>query len=265
MIFLLNWQCYFALKNWKKSSGAVLPEWLNIVGQFEIMASFSILAFDHPGWCFPELVKDKYFFNAKDLGHPLLPEKSCIHNDFLFKGDGKVVMVTGSNMSGKSTMLRTVGINLILAYSGAPVCASKMKCSIMYIYTSMRVVDNLKSNISSFYAELLRIKMILDAIRSGKEVFFLLDEIFKGTNSRDRKMGAIAVLKNLTTAKTTGIVSTHDLELTDLERNKDFNLMNYYFKETYQNKKIFFDYKIRKGVSYTSDVKYLMEIIGLSL
>jgi DNA mismatch repair ATPase MutS len=166
-------------------------------------------------------------------------------------------------MSGKSTLLRTVGINLVLAYAGAPVCASVFRCPVMDIYTSMRTSDKLEEGISSFYAELLRVKMIIEAARSGKPLLFLLDEIFKGTNSMDRHTGASMLIKKLSGFGAMGLVSTHDLELAELEKNSGSRIMNYHFQEYYENNEIHFDYKLRPGVSNTRNAIYLMKMAGI--
>ena len=169
---------------------------------------------------------------------------------------------SGSNMSGKSTFLRTVGINLLLSYIGAPVYAEKFECGIMNIYTCMRTKDNLEESISSFYAEILRIKILIEACKKGERVFFLLDEIFKGTNSKDRHVGATVLIKQLIQYGGVGLVSTHDLELCDLE-NK--NIVNYNFKEYYEDNKIKFDYKLRRGKSVTQNAIHLMKLAGIEI
>ncbi len=168
-------------------------------------------------------------------------------------------------MSGKSTLLRTVGINLVLAYAGAPVCAQRFNCSMLQIHTCMRVSDNLGENISSFYAELLRIKQIVSASKTEKNIFFLLDEIFKGTNSQDRHAGAKVLIRQLSKAGAMGMVSTHDLELGDLERESDRKIRNYHFREYYKNDEIHFDYKLRPGISTTRNAMYLIKMAGIDV
>jgi len=195
------------------------------------------------------------------MGHPLLIN-TCVANSLKFEPPENILLITGSNMSGKSTLLRTVGINLVLAYAGGNVCAKTFKCSIMDIYTCMRVNDDLEKNISSFYAELLRIKMIVNAVEEGQTVFFLLDEIFKGTNSIDRHTGAKALIMKLSKAKVLGLVSTHDLELGDLEKESN-KVKNYHFQESYKDNEIYFDYKLRPGVSTTRNAAFLMKMAGI--
>jgi DNA mismatch repair ATPase MutS len=187
-----------------------------------------------------------------------------VYNDLTIDGKFKVVLITGSNMSGKSTLLRTAGINLVLAYAGAPVCAKSFGASIMKIYTCMRIKDNLEESISSFYAELLRIKRIISEADSGERVFFAMDEIFKGTNSQDRHIGAKVLINKLSHTNSIGLVSTHDLELCDLEQKND-KIANYHFQEYYIDGSINFDYKLRIGPSTTRNALHLMRLAGIEV
>ena len=263
IIFLLDYHCMFALEKWKGKSGHSLRTWLAVIGRWEELSSLATIKYDNPDWCFPRFTISNQNLSAQAMGHPLLFSEARVCNDLNIKGSGKVLLITGSNMSGKSTLLRTVGLNLVLAYTGAPVCASGFTCSIMDIYTSMRVNDNLEKNISSFYAELLRIKTIIQAASKSNSILFLLDEIFKGTNSKDRHMGAAAVIRTLSTMGAVGLVSTHDLELADLEHDKDIDLENYHFSESYANNQIIFDYRLCAGVSKTTNAIYLMKMVGI--
>ena len=261
VVFLLDYQFMFALEKWKEKSGSNLKNWLDIIGEFEALSSLAILKHDYPEWTMPELSEGLPSFSAEEMAHPLLVN-SGIANDLKFELPENILLITGSNMSGKSTLLRTSGINLVLAYAGTVVCARMFRCSIMDIYTCMRVSDNLEKNISSFYAELLRIKMIVKAVEEGQTIFFLLDEIFKGTNSIDRHTGAKALIKKLSKEKILGLISTHDLELGDLEKESDM-IKNYHFQEYYENDEIYFDYKLRPGVSQTRNAEYLMKMAGI--
>jgi len=261
IVFLLDYQFMFALERWKGESGSNLRDWLNIIGEFEALSSLAVLRHDYPEWAMPEFLKDKPIFTAEEMGHPLLIN-SCVANNLKFEFPESILLITGSNMSGKSTLLRTAGINLVLAYAGTAVHAKMFKCSIMDIYTCMRVNDNLEKNISSFYAELLRIKIIVKAVEEGKIIFFLLDEIFKGTNSIDRHTGAKALIKKLSKEKLLGLISTHDLELGDLAKESN-KIKNYHFQEYYENDKICFDYKLRPGISQTRNAAFLMKMAGI--
>ncbi|KNY30411.1 MutS family DNA mismatch repair protein [Pseudobacteroides cellulosolvens] len=263
ILTLWDFQCMTAIEKWKQSSGKFLLSWIKAIGKVEALCGLAIISFDNPKWPMPDIWDSKPFIEAKGLGHPLLGQNG-VSNDLKIKNQVKVLLITGSNMSGKSTLLRTVGINLVLAYAGAPVCAQSFSASIADIHTCMRVSDDLGKSISSFYAELLRIKEIVNRAESGEKVFFLLDEIFKGTNSRDRHMGARVLIKRLCQLNCSGLVSTHDLELSDLE-NEGFEVKNYHFEEYYKDNKINFDYKLREGVSTTRNAVYLMRLAGIDI
>lgn len=263
VLTLWDYQCLISFEKWKSQSGKLLHVWLDVLGEMEALASLAVIRFDHPGWCMPRVIEGSPSFKATALGHPLLNDNR-ICNNLIFHSPMNVMLVTGSNMSGKSTFLRTAGINLVLAYAGAPVCAADFSCSVMRIFTCMRVSDNLEKSISSFYAELLRIKMLVEAVEQDQSVFFLLDEIFKGTNSRDRHTGAKILVKKLSRAKTLGLVSTHDLELGELDKESE-GIRNYHFQEYYRDDGIFFDYKLRPGVSATRNAAYLMRMAGIDV
>lgn len=264
IITLWDYQCMFALEKWKRDSGKSLEAWLNAIGEMEVISSMSIIKYDNPEWAMPKIVEEKDIISAKNMGHPLLTN-ARVCNDFKIEKPASILLITGSNMSGKSTLLRTVGINLILAYIGAPVCADEFTCSMMNVYSCMRVSDDLERNISSFYAELLRIKKIVEASKENKKIFFLLDEIFKGTNSMDRHTGAKVLINKLRKEGAVGLVSTHDLELGDLEKESSGRIKNYHFKEYYKDNKIYFDYKLRSGISTTRNALYLINMIGIDV
>ncbi|MCY6371695.1 MutS-related protein [Clostridium ganghwense] len=260
-VFLWDYHCMINLEKWRKLYGENFEKWLETIGTIEELASFSTLAFDNSDWTMPNFKNDEFVFKGKNMGHPLLGNKKVCNDLTIGKGK-KVVLITGSNMSGKSTFLRTAGINLVLAYAGAPVCAKNFECSIMEIFTCMRISDNLEKNISSFYGELLRIKELVRKTKEGRNIFFLLDEIFKGTNSIDRHTGARILINKLSKEKVLGMISTHDLELGSLQK-ENYSVINYHFEEYYRNNKIYFDYKLRGGVSTTRNAMYLMKIAGI--
>jgi len=262
-ITLWDFHCMVALESWKKESGKGLKNWLHTLGEVEMLSSASLLAYDHPDWCFPQFSQENPGLKAEAIGHPLLPA-TRVTNDVELKHKGEILLITGSNMSGKSTFLRTVGVNLVLAYLGAPVCARSFHCGFLELYTSMRINDNLDTGTSSFFAELKRIKTILEEAQKGRPVLFLLDEIFRGTNSRDRHTGARHLIKKLSSTGAIGLVSTHDLELGDLSKESPF-IKNYHFSEYYQNGKIFFDYKLKPGVSTTRNAIFLMKMAGIEI
>lgn len=264
LLTLWDYHNMIILEKWKANSGRYLKEWLEGLGEIEALSSLAIIRHDNPDWVMPEILEDKTNdFEASNMGHPLI-SSNRVCNNLDFNSPTKVLLITGSNMSGKSTLLRTAGINLVLAYAGAPVCAKAFGASVMDIHSCMRVSDDLGKSISSFYAELLRIKDILREAKEGKKVFFLLDEIFKGTNSRDRHTGARVLIDELSKTKSIGMVSTHDFELCDLEQ-KSPKIKNYHFEEYYKDNKIYFDYKLRNGVSTTRNAIYLMKMAGIDI
>lgn len=269
--FIVNtfwlWDIKNAIKaeKWKNKHGKNIRNWLETVGHFESLSSLSIIPFENQSWIFPNIDISEPTISVEDIKHPLIPKKSNIGNNFNLSKEKKTAIITGSNMSGKSTFLRTIAINLALAYAGAPVNAKKMTCGIFTIYTSMRTKDNLKGNISTFYSELLRIKSILDTAKTGKNTLFLIDEIFNGTNSQDRITGAIAVLNSLQLDNTIGIISTHDLELCNLAKTSNSKFINYHFKENYKNNTIQFDYKIYPGPSETRNALFLIKMVGIPI
>lgn len=251
-----------SLETWREKNGDKLEEWLKVMHEVDALSSICNLSFENEDWVYPVMLTDNEI-EGTNIGHPLLKNKA-VRNSFSLREGKRVSLITGSNMSGKSTFLRTLGVNLLLSYIGAPVCAEKFSCGIMDIYTCMRTKDNLEESISSFYAEILRIKILIEACKRGEKIFFLLDEIFKGTNSKDRHTGAIVLIKQLIKYGGVGLVSTHDLELCDLEKeNKE--IVNYNFREFYENNKIKFDYILRKGKSETQNAIHLMKLAGIEI
>lgn len=262
IILLWDYQMINKLKKWKAKNKSEFRNWLIVLSEFEALISLSKGDLLNIDYVKPNLY-DSNEIKANNIKHPLI--MNAKGNDFTINKDNPVTLITGSNMSGKSTFLRTIGINLVLAYNGLRVNAEKFDIGIFKIYTCMRVSDNIEKNISSFYGEILRIKNIVEATKRKENVFFLLDEIFKGTNSIDRHHGAEVLIKQLYQNQAIGIVSTHDLELTKLEKDNELNLKNYYFQEEYINEEINFDYKLREGVSNTRNGKYLMKLAGIKI
>jgi DNA mismatch repair ATPase MutS len=263
IIFLWDIQCALRLIDWKYRYGQRVGGWLEVLGTLEALSSLSVISHIHPDWAFPEIEDQGQKIAARSLGHPLLPPEKCVRNNIEI--DNYSSIVTGSNMSGKSTWLRAIGVNLVLAYAGGPVCARRFRCSIMDIYTSMEIRDDLLEGVSTFYAELTRIKMILDHSRLGRPMLYLIDEIFRGTNSLDRITGAQVVLRTLSSNGVIGLISTHDFELCELEKEPWSNFKNYHFEEQYLNGGIQFDYKLRPGRCITSNARYLMNMVGIDV
>src|SRR5690606_31371401 len=207
---------------------------------------------------------DPYNFNGKNLGHPLLKEQHRIDNDFSFNGKGSIIILTGSNMSGKSTFLRTLGTNAVLALMGGVVCAEDLKIGLVRVFTSMRTVDSLEESVSSFYAELQRLKQLLESGDENQRTFFMLDEILKGTNSYDRHKGAASLVKQLHKLNVLGIVSTHDIELGNMSEKLP-SINNYSFTSVVEKDEIIFDYKLHPGICQSFNASKLMERMGIEI
>ncbi len=251
-------------EQWKSQYGSVIRDWIAVTAEFESLNSLAILAHDNPNWILPELTSSMTI-DAQDIRHPLISSDKAVGNNFTLNHEQSIAIISGSNMSGKSTFLRTVAINLLLAYTGAPVAAKQLSSGIFEIMTAMRNSDNVSKNISTFYAELLRIKAIVEKVQQEKPVFFVIDEIFSGTNSKDRIDGAFALLKELHCANSIGLVSTHDLELCTLSDETEYNFANFHFKEYYESNHIHFDYTISAGPSTTSNALFLMNMVGIPI
>ncbi|MGL5676683.1 MAG: MutS-related protein [Cellulosilyticaceae bacterium] len=259
-VWLWDLKIIFKLEKWRKAYGNHLESWLQAIGEIESMVSLSVLGhFEEVS--FPIITETGKYVEAQKLGHPLIPRDKRVCNNFNL--DNEVFVITGSNMSGKTTFLRTMGVNMVLAYAGAPVVAKYMGCSRLELCTSMRIRDDLANGISTFYAELTRIKMIVEKARNSEQVFFLIDEIFRGTNSVDRIIGAKSVVKGALKEGAIGAITTHDLELCALE--SEGTISNYHFTESYKDKEILFDYTLKEGPSTTTNARYLMKMVGIEL
>lgn len=265
LVLFWDWYQYRLLFNWKKQHAADMMKWTDAVAEMEALSSFANLAFNHPNWCVPNITSTHFHLSAAALGHPLIAANKRINNDILFDGTGKLMLITGSNMAGKSTFLRTVGVNMILAMSGAVVCARQMSLSEIQVISSMRIADNLEENISTFYAELKKLEVILKRVRAHEKVFVLLDEILRGTNSQDRHAGAKALIKQFLAENAVGILATHDLALTTLENDYPDRVLNYHFDVQVQGEELFFDYKLKLGICKSMNASLLMRKIGIEV
>ena len=254
-----------ALEEWKREHAERIPGWFATMAEFEVLSSFANMAYNNPSWAFPEIVPDFFTFRAVNMGHPLIPEKKRINNDFETSGQGRTILITGSNMSGKSTFLRTCGINTVLALAGAPVCASSLSLSHVRIHSSMRISDSLEENISSFYAELRRLRSVITESEKDSRVFLLLDEILRGTNSDDRFTGSVALIKQLMGYGTVAMVATHDLRLAGLSKDIQGKIDNYHFDVKISGEELFFDYKLTPGVCSSFNASLLMKKMGINL
>ena len=242
-----------------------MRRWIGAVGELEALASLGTFAAEHPDFAFPVIAREGLDFTAESLGHPLLAPQKRVTNDVSLRGAGGGLLVTGSNMSGKSTMLRSIGVNAVLALAGAPVCAKRLEISVCSVRTSMRIKDSLEEGVSHFYAELGRLKEVVDAADAGEKVLFLLDEVLHGTNSRERQIGAKAVVKHLLAKGATGAVSSHDLGLSDLEEESKGRVRNVHFQELVADGKMTFDYQLKPGVVTSANALRLMKVIGINV
>lgn len=265
--FLVLWDLWTLkmLDDWQESYGRSVRGWFNATGELEALSSWAGLYHDNQHWVFPDLQSGPPALEAKDLGHPLIAAAERVGNNISLSGSGRFFIITGSNMSGKSTFLRTVGINLVMAYAGAPVCATEVNCSGMKIFTKMQIHDNLEERVSTFYGELLRVKMILDAAQTGEPLIILLDEIFRGTNPKDRIFATRTILRQLRRLNVIGLVTTHDHELAELEKEYSRWISNYHFTDEIRNGDIHFDYKIKPGIAQTGNAVVLMKLVGIEV
>lgn len=258
IFFSLNFRILYQYTKLLKNENSSFKESIEALEEFELLISLSTIAFVKEQIVLP-MLQENISLEMIDMKHPLLEENTCVANNFQCNQD--IQIITGSNMSGKTSFMRTIGVNLILAYTGTYVTASRFSCSIMKIFTSINVKDDISNGISTFYGELKRIKEVLDFSKEKKlPMIVFIDEIFKGTNYNDRILGAKEVLKKLSGLPCIVFLTTHDFELCEINNRK---VHNYHFEETYQKNKIFFDYKIKKGQCKTTNAKYLMKEIGI--
>lgn len=258
-------QQIFALENWKGKNKTITATWFSSLANFETLSSIANLSFNHPDWSFPQIVNEDAVFIGEEIGHPLIPKEKRVTSSFSTNGINQISLVTGSNMAGKSTFLRSVGVNIVLAMMGSPVCAKHISVSHLKVMSSMRISDNLEESTSTFYAELKKLKEIIDAVYANEKAFLLLDEILRGTNSADRHTGSSALLKQLIKHNAAGIVATHDLELAKLSEDYPSNIHNYHFDVKVNNEELYFDYKLNKGICRSMNASILMKKIGIEL
>jgi energy-coupling factor transporter ATP-binding protein EcfA2 len=258
-------QVAFAAEAWRRRHGRALREWLRAVAEYEALASLATYAYEHPGDPFPELAPEAGpRFEGEEMGHPLLAERQCVRNSVCLGEKTKLLLVSGSNMSGKSTLLRVMGTNVVLASAGAPVRARRLRLSAMKLGTAIRVTDSLQAGKSGFYAEITRLREIMDLAAGKTPVLFLCDELLHGTNSHDRRIGADALLKALLERGAIGVVTTHDLALTEIAK-ADGRVRNAHFEDQVVEGKMVFDYKLRDGVVTKSNALELMRSVGLGV
>lgn len=253
------------LEKWKQIHAGDTTKWFEALACFDAFCSLSGFAFNHPKYIYPELTDTYFKMEGKALGHPLLHRDSCVKNDIVIEKSPWFLIITGANMAGKSTYLRTIGVNYLLACMGAPVCADSLILYPAQLVTSLRTADSLMSNESYFFAELKRLKMIIDRLKSGEKLFIILDEILKGTNSVDKQTGSLALMKQLVTYQTCGIIATHDLVLGELEQEFPNQIRNYRFEADITNDELTFSYQLRRGIAQNMNACFLMKKMGITI
>jgi hypothetical protein len=262
-LFLWDYQSVYRLEKWKSKYHTLFPLWLDMVGQVDAYISLGNYAYNNPDFAFPVKSDNLIVFSAKKLGHQLIDENKRVCNDFILGKKGTVCIISGANMAGKSTFLRTVAVNYILAMTGAPVCVSEMSFIPQKLFTSMRTIDSLSENESYFYAELKRLAMLKHRIEEGDPVFFILDEILKGTNSADKSAGSKLFLQRIIQNEGTGLIATHDTSLGNLESDWPGTIVNKCFEIEIDGENIRFDYKLQDGITQKMNAVFLMKQMGI--
>jgi hypothetical protein len=259
-------QIAMLLDRWRQRSGQGFAGWIDALGEIEALSALAAYSFECPEDPFPEMVDTTAAFEAEGLGHPLFPRARCVRNDLILGARGiQVLIISGSNMAGKSTLLRAAGVNVALALAGGPVRASKLRLTPFVVGATLRIQDSLLAGRSRFYAEILRVRQLLDLAEGSPPLLFLLDELFQGTNSADRRLGAEAVLKQLTDAGAVGLVTTHDLALTEIAGQLNGRAANVHFEDQFQNGEITFDYRMKPGVLRHTNGLVLMRAVGIKV
>ena len=255
----------FAVEAWRRRSGKTVRRWLEATGEIEALCSLASHSFEHPADPFPVFTAESPCWEADGVAHPLIPEARAVRNSVAIAGDLRVLVVSGSNMSGKSTLLRTIGVNAVLAQAGATVRANRLRLSPLSVGASIRLTDSLQAGTSRFYAEILRLRQILDLTSGPRPVLFLIDEFLHGTNSHDRRIGAEALVRGLVARGALGLVTTHDLALAEIADGLGPRAANVHFEDHLESGRIVFDYEMRPGVVRKSNALELMRSVGLEI
>lgn len=253
------------IERWKARYGQHIGEWLETVGKLDALCSLGTFAYNHPQYTYPELTEKPFCFLATQMGHPLMPASQCVKNDATIPSRPFFLIITGANMAGKSTYLRTIGVNYLLACIGTPVCCEKLKLHPNQLITSLRTSDSLSDNESYFFAELKRLKRIIDLLNQEQQLFIILDEILKGTNSMDKQKGSFDLIRQFMQLKANGIIATHDLLLGSLIKQFPEEIRNYCFEADIKDNELTFSYKLREGVAQNMNACFLMKKMGIIL
>ncbi len=262
-LLLWDFHTVIRLEKWKLLYGKQFPQWLEMAGEVDAFISLGNYSANNSGFTFPLKSESQIVFSATEMGHPLIEGSKRVNNDFSISHSGTISIITGANMAGKSTFLRTVAVNFILAMTAAPVCATEMIFRPMKLFTSMRTTDSLSHNESYFYAELKRLKQLKLRISSAEEILFILDEILKGTNSADKSLGSHLFLKRLVEMGGTGFIATHDISVGEMEKEYPRSIVNKCFEIEIEGELIKFDYKLRDGIAFRMNAALLMKQMGI--
>lgn len=253
------------IERWKERYGRYVMNWLETIGKIDALCSLGTFAYNHPDYTYPTLSQTPFCFKASEMGHPLMPASQCVKNDALIPSRPYFLIITGANMAGKSTYLRTIGTNYLLACTGAPVCCASLTLYPAQLITSLRTSDSLSDNESYFFAELKRLKRIIDLLDEGKELFIILDEILKGTNSADKQKGSFDLIRQFMKLQANGIIATHDLLLGELTKQFPDEIRNYCFEADIRNDELSFSYKLREGIAQNMNACFLMKKMGITI
>jgi len=261
-LFLFDFTMLYLLERWKRKNRQDIMEWIEITGWTNAMISLSGFAWNHPGFRMPEVNEKADGMEITGLGHPLIPPQKRVAND-LEINNAKVVVITGANMAGKSTFLRSMGVNMVLAYTGCPVCATLFRCSYMALHSSMRTADSLKDEESYFLAEIKKLQLIVREMERGSPMLILLDEVLKGTNTTDKKLGSVGLIRKSLKYPIRCFIATHDLSLGELEKENEGQVLNYCFESYIHDMELSFDYTMRRGIATNMNASFLMKKMGI--
>jgi MutS domain V len=257
--------CVIGIEGWRERHGAAIREWLTATGEAEALSSLAVYAYEHPADSFPLFVEQGPYIEAEAVAHPLLARDKAVPNDLTLGRDLQLMVISGPNMAGKSTFMRSIGVNVVLAQAGAPVCARRMTLSALQVAASICILDSLQGGLSRFYAEISRLKQIDELSKGATPVLFLLDELLSGTNSYDRRVGTESFVRSLLARGAIGLVTTHDLALAEIAERIGPHAANFHFEDTFEDGKLHFDYKLTPGIVQTTNALLLMRSIGLEV
>jgi len=261
-LFLFDFTMLYLLERWKRKNRQNIMEWIEITGWTDAMISLAGFAWNHPGFRMPDVNEKGDDMEITGLGHPLIPHQKRVVNDIEIS-KGKVVVITGANMAGKSTFLRSMGVNMVLAYTGCPVCATVFRCTYMGLHSSMRTADSLKDEESYFLAEITKLQSIVREMETGSPILILLDEVLKGTNTTDKKLGSVGLIRKSLKYPIRCFIATHDLSLGELEKEYEGQVLNYCFESYIQDMELSFDYTMRRGIATNMNASFLMKKMGI--